>query len=131
MEEIIPDNSTPTSLKCLLCNSDSDNNVLCRYCNKTASKIQIKQAMEVWHRIITQKGLKKHGAFIGLYRCYHCGGHFPRNMVCGDHFPYTKGSRSDLQLDVRNGVCSCMQCNTSGNKHRKFPTFRDMQVFLS
>src|SRR5688572_15042869 len=53
-----------------------------------------------------------------MYQCYHCGNLFPRNEVCADHYPYSRGSRPDLFLDPKNLVCSCQFCNQSNSPNR-------------
>lgn len=71
--------------------------------------------MLVWHEAVCERARNPDD---GLYRCFHCEKHFPRDEVCGDHFPHTRGARPDLKYDPDNGVCSCMPCNTSGSPDR-------------
>lgn len=70
-----------------------------------------------WHNLIVSKA--PHAG--DYYQCFHCEKFYPRNQVCGDHFPHTKGSRPDLRYDVNNGVCSCAKCNVSNAPTRKKP----------
>src|SRR3990167_2969672 len=53
------------------------------------------------------------------YRCHHCGKLFPKEEVCADHYPCSRGSRPDLKYDRNNLVCSCKECNRSDNQNRR------------
>lgn len=76
---------------------------------------QARRVTILWHDTIVAPAFDQERK---KYRCFHCGQHFPRYKVCGDHWPDTKGSRPDLRYDVTAGHCSCGPCNTSGSRHR-------------
>lgn len=79
------------------------------------------KSMKEWHEIVCERARVSfyHADETYRYKCFHCGYLFPRNMVTGDHYPYSRGARPDLKLDPDNGVCSCMECNTSNSPTRK------------
>jgi hypothetical protein len=66
--------------------------------------------IRLWHALIVYRS---YSPARDRFQCFHCGGWFTRQEVCGDHFPHTKGSRPDLRYDLENGVCSDMMCNVS------------------
>jgi hypothetical protein len=65
-----------------------------------------RERMIAWHEAVCERA--REGT---RYRCYHCRQLFPREKVCGDHYPYSRGSRPDLKYDLDNGVCCCTRCN--------------------
>jgi len=54
-----------------------------------------------------------------VYQCHHCKKLFPKEEVCADHWPFSRGSRPDLFLDIQNLVCCCLFCNVSDSPHRQ------------
>lgn len=108
------------------CGAESGDNLVCDFCRQNVLRAGVsKKIMIEWHNIICEE------YSIGdMCLCFHCGVLYPRNEVCGDHFPYTKGARPDLRFNVKNGRCCCASCNTSGNKNRKEPTEEDFKPFL-
>jgi len=85
-----------------------------------------------WHNEVVERARVSLIGFMtsgDLYECFHCEKLFPRNEVCGDHWPHTKGARPDLKYDVRNGRCTCRSCNRSDNPNRKVPTEEDLAPF--
>lgn len=99
---------------CTECKEPSGTSLVCAPCRKFLTPLQKKRLIIGWHNIIVEK------ARVGdIYECFHCGLFFPREKVCGDHYPHTKGAHPALRFDVNNGVCCCMRCNTSGSPFRK------------
>src|SRR4051812_23923423 len=76
-----------------------------------------KQRMIEWHNTVLKGGRVLINCQT-MYLCFHCLRIFPRNMVCGDHWPHSRGARPDLKYDPANGVCSCMECNRSDHPNR-------------
>jgi hypothetical protein len=99
---------------CVNCKSEAGDFVLCEHCRKFEKKSH-KKAMIRWHEIVCE----------GVPVCFHCRQWMPRDMICGDHFWFTKGARPDLKFNVLVGVKCCQQCNTSGNNNRLNP--KDMR----
>ena len=104
-----------TALSCLSCGSDSGSSLVCRSCRPSLSDYLAKKAIVIWHLTIVARA---YDPARQKYQCFHCGGWFPREKVCGDHWPATKGSRPDLRYDISAGVTSCAHCNTSGSPSR-------------
>lgn len=101
------------------CGQESGENIVCDFHRKTMSKTQRARADEAWHDFIVSRAMIDIRSGVTFYQCYHCKGEFPRNSVCGDHFPYTKGSRPDLRYSINNGVPCCKSCNQSDSPHRR------------
>src|SRR5947209_7469042 len=103
-------------LRCLKCGEDSGTSLVCGNCRKFLTDHEKGKFMRLWHDcIVAQTWDEKKGKG----KCFHCGNWFPRDMLCGDHWPRTKGSAPQLRLDVLSGVPSCSGCNVSGAPTRK------------
>ena len=111
---------------CQNCSEPSGYSLVCDNCRPKLSISQSKRIMNIWHGLIRLKG-----EVDGAYQCFHCEEIKEEHQICGDHFPYTKGSRPDLKFDIRNGRPSCQFCNTSGAAKRKQPTQDDFLPFQS
>lgn len=70
--------------------------------------------MEDWHKAVCDRAKVADNVYI----CFHCGGHFQQDEVCGDHFPFPRSVRPDLKYNVENGVPSCWACNQKDSKKR-------------
>lgn len=105
-------------MNCISCESIGTK-TLCDFCTKHATQGLKRRAIQLWHETVCTSS-----------KCYHCERYFPVDMICGDHF-ITKGSRPDLKYDIRNGVPTCQECNTSGSKYRKQPTIEFIAQFSS
>lgn len=99
------------------CLDTTGTSLLCSLHRKHLTKYRERRIMNLWHDIVVDKG-----RFKDMYQCFHCEELFPRNMMVGDHFPFTKGSRPDLKFDIANGVPSCARCNISNAPSRKSPS---------
>lgn len=100
---------------CLACGADSGSSLVCPVCRRSLAGSLQRKVTVLWHDTIVSRAFDPARK---LYRCFHCQKWFPRNKVCGDHWPNTKASRPDLRYDVSAGVCSCAFCNTSGASTR-------------
>jgi hypothetical protein len=110
-----------TPFHCLCCGIASRTSLVCQSCRRYLSPDQETRLMKQWHTAVCEQAKQPDGT----YKCFHCGDPFDRDMVCGDHWPHTKGARPDLRFDVKNGVCSCAECNTSGSRNRT-PVKKDL-----
>lgn len=104
------------SLICDECGAESGWSLVCAGCRKQMSAYAHSKYTELWHKAIRALAPVDGG---GRLQCFHCEQFFDEDCICGDHFPYTKGSRPDLRYDFRNGVPCCARCNTSGARTRK------------
>lgn len=110
-----------TDLSCSKCGLPTGSRLVCKTCQKYLTDAERQELTRRWHDLVCERFRLPYTDDAGqaLYLCYHCGWKFPREKVCGDHFPVTKGSSEAVRFDVDAGVCSCSACNTSGNDNRK------------
>lgn len=101
---------------CYVCSQECGTKLVCDSCRLRLTQRERELLTGLWHDEVCEQAFNP---FAERYKCFHCSLFFPRNEVCGDHWPHTKGARPDLRFDVSNGVCSCAGCNTSGNRNRK------------
>lgn len=106
----------PVTLSCLECGVPSGTSLVCRDCRRHLTKYRARQLIELWHEIIVARA---HDPKTDRYQCFHCKDWFEKDMVCGDHFPVSKGSDENVRYDILAGKCSCRRCNTSGSPFRQ------------
>ena len=85
---------------------------------KARRKAEHKKKLIELHNIVCERAKRMLGTH-EFFKCFHCNQYFFRDEVCADHFPDTKAARPEIRYDPDACVCSCMACNTSGNKNRQ------------
>lgn len=107
--------SPDADFACCECNGPSGGSLVCAPCRRALSPGAHARITEQWHRTIRSMAPHRDD----LVQCFHCEAWFEEDLICGDHFPYTKGTRPDLRYHLGNGVACCARCNTSGARARK------------
>lgn len=74
----------------------------------------------LWHELVCERARVTIDG-VDRFKCFHCERLFPREYVCGDHWPKTKGHNPRVRHDPYAGVCCCKECNVSGALYRKRP----------
>lgn len=98
------------------CGAPAGMSLACRPCMRALTDYRARELTILWHDAIRQLAPRNEDQQL---QCFHCEGWFQDEAICGDHFPYTKGSRPDLRYNLTNGVPTCAGCNTSGARTRK------------
>jgi hypothetical protein len=85
--------------------------LVCEPCRRRLTPHEKKKLTILLHEFVRDKS---EDPLTGLCTCHHCEKPFPRDMICADHFPVTKGSDETKRFDLSDVVPSCGRCNTSG-----------------
>lgn len=101
---------------CYVCGKESGTLLVHHGCRKLLTPSDHRKLTVLWHNCVVAKGYDPEAR---RYFCHHCKNPFPRDRICGDHYPVTKGSDEKVRYDVACGVPSCSHCNTSANNSRK------------
>ena len=106
------------------CKVLTEDSIVCEFHRRNLSKSQERKMLRLWRDLVISNSRTAYG-----YKCFHCDRILTEEEAIADHWPYTKGANSKTKFDLRNGVCCCQSCNTSGSKKRKIPKQSDFDIF--